>query len=258
MPRFGEFDNPFQEASQINTFTTTTEESKPAYKILPTSFRTPTKQPETPYIKDAKIERIEISGYPGFYADIVISIDGVPDERIIEINHNLTHGLFEANDTVADIREKENRVFNRIISEFLAYRTVIKYIDKNYIQYRYEDKTEEWSQNFDAVITTSGEDLVLFGDNSDKVLQYFYPNGEELYGKFIDEGQLECFKDTSFPSSFEASIKLNTKEIIYEIPFVWMERVCRDEFPKIAIPIKDILREVPQYVPEDSVLWEFK
>ncbi len=234
---------------------------------LPTTFKLPSKEPSVPYIKDATIERIEIPGYSGMYADIVMSIDGVSDERIIKINDELTLSIFSSDDyAVVDIRKKENRILNKSVTYIEGFGSKIIYIDKNYIQYRYSINADTGGAHpamvFDqeSIIKTSGEDFVLFSkENSNKILEHFYPNGEELFEEFRNGNEeLECFADTSFPDSFDSEIKINTKEIIFYLWFPHVSRVCNGEFQKIAIPISDILNEVPQYVPKDSVLWEFR
>ncbi len=224
--------------------------------------------------------------------DIVLHIKGVSDKEIIKLNDVLTAGIFaDKNGQPVDVRKPANRKYISPDLEYIDYiSSSVTYIDKGFIGFytayemystgaahpaRNPGSYEYATINFDGTIASRypyAEVMPMFYkydaktdvNSKDLVLKHFYPNGSELLKPYIisDVGEYvdtpDCFLEGDFPHEFYPELRPNTEEVVYEVSYPYGSiGVCSGEL-RIGIPIADILREVPQYVPENSVLWKFK
>ena len=79
-----------------------------------------------------------------------------------------------------------------------------------------------------------------------------FPPDSTVSDCFVSEDGLAFSTEGFYPT-----LRISTQEIVYLKWFPHINDFCTPEL-QIAIPISDILKEVPQYVPKDSILWEFK
>jgi len=259
-------------------------------KPLPTEFREPSPD-GLPHIVGAEIERITIPECKDCYADIIKKMDGVPDETIIKINNQLTSGIFET-DKVNDIRNPKNRLKGNIesmgtingpwLQEKIVYldskNKILNYwqTDGSYISpkvgaYSYFVLSNDYKKrDSQSILFTQGidSDETVVSD----ILEYFYPNFNELYitedvsnvdtkiygefcGPYEEGSTLAERRFPLFSLNFYPTVNFNTQEVIFTESLGGAGRGCYAV--SLAIPISDILKEVSQYVPKDSVLWKF-
>lgn len=218
-------------------------------------------------IVNAEIETIDFKyDVNTFEAQIFKKIDGVSDDKIIDINNELTNGIFK--NGLSDIRNKKNRELSTDIS-IDGFRSSIMYADKGIIQYylAYEIGVENAAhpaRNPGDIFTIylEGNNNHLFKkDMGSKVLEHFYPNGKKILATKIteaDRGDDSCYKVTDFPNSFEPSFNVITREVVFKVYFPYSQiGPCQGEV-EIGIPLDSVLKEVPQYIADDSLLLKFK
>ena len=237
-------------------------------KDLPTEFRKPTPLPDKPHIVGAEIERIAIPNCVGCYADIIKSIKGVSDDVIIKINESLTSSLFN-NDSekIVDVRIKNLRKIPKdsYLDHYESKVLYVKNTDKLII-YEYSGTTNRIFSGEGFLVISADGTKVDYGslfyadgyeDSNEKILDHFYPNFEELLQKYKTGEEHDCYENVT-KSDFNGIPYPQTKEVVFSNLFGWQNAgPCGGEEIKIAIPIADILKEVPQYVPKNSVLWRF-
>lgn len=237
-----------------------------AGKLLSTDFHYPIYSTST-HIVSAEIENITFQdkGYT-YDAQIFKSIKGVSEQKIIEINNELTNEIFK--DGLSDIRNPKNRVLSKdiYIDSFVSQ---IRYVDKGIIQYfiAYEIDVEGAAHpaRYPGHVNTiyiDGKYKPLFKtDTSIILLKHFYPNGKEILANEIteaDRGDNPCYETEDFPDRFEPSFNAITREVVYEVYFSYSQiGICQGEV-QIAISLEDILKEVPQYIADDSLLLKFR
>jgi hypothetical protein len=240
-------------------------------QALPTSFREKTFSTST-IMESATIERIIIPDCKDCYADIILQMDGLSDEQIIEVNKRLTFEIFKD----SDIRINKNRIINKDISVHNL-KTEIKYIKNKIITfksgfeidgyglhpYRKLDSTEsiiDFHKTNDIYFAN------LFAENysqnkeiEQKILNHFYPNGKDILSNMIEEDTIKvdssCFENYSFPDSFVSSIDTANKDVIFSIDYTYADGgPCSDSL-MIAIPISDILKQLPGLIPVSSIIF---
>ena len=235
-------------------------------KLLPTDFDYPTYSTKT-HIINAEIENITFknSGYT-YNAQIFKRIKGVSEQRIIEMNNELTNGIFK--DGLSDIRNRKNRVLPKDIY-IDGFASNIRYVDKGIIQYfiAYEIDVEgaahpsRYPGHVDIIYIDGKYGPLFKTDTSSKILEHFYPNGKDILANKIteaDRGDNPCYDTEDFPDRFEPSFNAITREVVYEVSFPYSQiGVCHGEV-EIAISLEDILKEVPQYIADDSLLLRFR
>lgn len=238
---------------------------------LPTEFRTPTPD-GAPHIVDAEIERITIPGCKNCSVDIIKSAQGVSDKNIIDINDRITYGLFkdgtEDNMHAVDIRDPKHRKLATNVSVD-NFEDKILYVDKGLVEtyvsmniYHNGDASPySVSGSYDTYYLDNNDEIIFFTDyaTSNDVLDHFYPNGGKLFAEYVKESEgfntYECAYGSDFPNQFLPKLRPNTGEVVFTLQ---LPHDCDPVDLEVAIPIADILREVPQFVPKDSVLWRFK
>ncbi len=252
---------------------------------LPTSFRAPAPD-NPPHIVGAKIDHISIPE-KHVSADIIQSMPGLPEYNIIQINNIMTGMVFD-NTGTKDIRIPKNRTIDPGVKIYNI-KNKILYVDKGIIGTYSEEAVSRdgapvstpanpGKYVFIDTNITENSDLVDIFDtstysNKDKILEHFYPNGKELFEKYIKEKdssdpELACYTGKSFPKDFFPTLRLNTGEVVFSVIFTATNSdhctpgvelfTTNDIGLRIAIPISDILTQVPELVPKGSVLWYFK
>lgn len=249
---------------------------------LPTEFRKPAPD-GPPHIVGAEIERISIPDCGGCYADIIKKMDDVSDDVIIKVNDSMTNSVF-ANSVfdIVDIRDSKNRNLSKDVEYIDNLGNRILYIDNDIIstysnlEAYFKDTAHpardpgsyyliETRNTKDPTYTVFDRTDGVYTDQ--KVLEHFYPNGVELFDQYKKENNISdpeypedvCYGTYhKFPSSFYPTVRPNTLEVVFSVSFPYATIGPCSPGLEIAIPIADILREVPQYVPKDSVLWRFK
>jgi len=233
-------------------------------------------------IVGATIKRVDIPQCENCYADIFKSIDGVSDEAIIKINGLITAPLFlDKNSNYVDVRISENRKnIGYGLEDVKHFQAKILYVKDGVIGYtmNYNIKFTDVSfyntannlRSFlvvdaDGKTVSDNTDLFVGGISSttsmyseEYVLDYFYPKGQKLVEKYsIANSDFEpCYTGNDFPGGFSATLHPETAEVVYENINYYMGD-CQKNL-QIPIKIKDILNELPEYIPKDSILWKFK
>jgi hypothetical protein len=254
-------DRPIQKTSNSRTM------------FLPLSFREPMKD-GAPHIVGAQIEHIDVKDCEYCDIDIFTKIDGVSDADVATINTIITHSVFNG----TDVRIPKNRVISDPeLSSVDSMETKILYVDKGVIEWysQFEGYYKEAAHNTRNmgsytllnVNNFSDRPFLLDADypyeNKDKVLNHFYPNGKELFEPYKAEDQEfpdehNCYETYSFPEDFWPEFRPGTGELIYLIPFPYASTGPCSPGLEIAIPVNDILTQVPELVPKESILWKFK
>lgn len=241
---------------------------------LPTKFKAPTPD-GAPHIVGAKIKAINVKECDGCTIEIFDSMDGVSDEVINEVNGWLTVHIFSDIDETKDVRLTKNQ---KVPSDI----TIDSFKDK-IVYYDSSTKVVGYTSTFaifDArsahpgiesddynylIISNDGKEIwsepVIFFDDAVKVLEHFYPNFQELYEKWYaingDPDDDICKKSDS--GEYEPTLHPLAREVIFRVEWPYVSKTCGYGYDlNVAIPIDDILKEVPQYIPKDSVLWRFK
>lgn len=237
---------------------------------LPTSFRQPLAD-GAPHIVNAQVETIQIPGCSICSADIIQSMEGVSEDAIISINTSVTNGVFGEK----DIRNPKNRILSKDVGSIDFLEAKILYIEKGIVSGRssleayFKDTPHPARDPLSYYIfntnSETSESIVFDADgsfsNKDKVLEHFYPNGEELfidYKKVYDNPAESCYEGAMFPEDFWPSVRPNTQEVVYSVAFPWATIGPCSPGLQIAIPVKDIIEQTPEYIPENSILWKFK
>lgn len=234
-------------------------------------FRSPTAD-KPPYIVGAQIETIKIPDCDICSVDIVKSIPGVSDKRIIEINNRIAGDIFGNK----DIRKVENRIVLKEVG-IDSFNSSIIYVDKGLMQiYSREEiyytgatkpsrDTGSYSLlSIDPSISTFLFDKDYPYTNKEKILPHFYPKGDEFFEKYVgsEENELSensvCLDGNEYPDDFYPTLRAGTQEVVFSYEFPYASTGPCSPGLEIAIPIADILKEVPELVPKDSVLWKFK
>ena len=262
----------------------------------PTDFLLPS-SPTTLHSVGAVIEPIYIPAkqleMPST-ADIVKSMNGVPDATILKINEILTQGLFDkVNGDSVDVRIPANRksIPGEQAGQFKVYAfdQQIVYLDKNIIVYGFDSDIQnkgdiqshrDYADYGYIEISNDGktinpDPMVVNGDDAQKILLHFYPNFNQILSRkitaynsdernFADDG---CYTTADTSADFESVFRPDIGELVFTKH--WANDIqCQvdngeisslpagDEPILVAIPISK-LKEVSQYIPADSILRRF-
>jgi hypothetical protein len=235
------------------------------------SFRLPVVE-ESTHIVNAKIKELQIQDCPPTSCSVTVvdQIEGVPDSLVQKINTMIAEEIIE--ESSSDVRSASGSLhLRKNITHIDHYTFTISYIDRGVIGY-YKSAEMDYEGDMHSVrdLGTYGFFLIkdgtvlrdhevpLFSMQSDaeNILNKMYPNGREILSRMIstDVALEECYKPNDFPTTFKPQVRLSSKEVIFEPSFSHaLTGVCSGVL-QIAVPIEDILREAPEFVPEDSVL----
>jgi hypothetical protein len=236
-------------------------------------FSIPTPDRE-PHIVNAGVKELSIVQCDDCVIDVTIidHIDGVPDTTIKEINSIITEDLIE--ESAIDVRLAHSgdlhmaKEINHGIFDF-----TITYIDHEIVGYHlsmnifYEGATHYSRGSWYGYFVVSGDqvtggwvdDLSLFTNNDDDakdVLTHFFPAGKTTFITVQQEDELasDCLAGYSFPDDFHPSLDVRNSQVRFEIQYPYVVvGPCEGEFV-ITLPVSEILKRTPQYVPNDSIL----
>ncbi len=239
--------------------------------LLPTFFRSPTLSP-VPHIAHATIAHMSIPGCATCSADIVMQIDGVPDETIVQINDAVTYYIFDGK----DIRDPHNRILSPDVASIQSFDNHILYIDHGVIEYTRSFEayikgaahpSRDPGSDYMIEIAEDPENTRPLFDRSkgafvdQKVLEHFYPNGRQLFNQYLHEKEdpdNPCYVPLDFPQNFLPSFRPLTREVVFAVSFPYATIGACSPGLQIAVPLDAIFDEVPEFVHADSVLSRFK
>lgn len=203
--------------------------------------------------------------------DKIRSINGVYDSVIKKINDIINEDVYDTEDTDEDG-----------FTYYESSTVKIQYIDRGVVMYVQDiyssmegsaHPNSELVQNYidlGVIGLPRKKNIVLFStkkntddiDPAVKVLEHFYPDLQQAYDDAVVDrvnDEYGCYFDSIDPySELIPELIPQTGQVGFKLNWPHAAAICVYEPPIFTISVSDILKQVPQYVPKDSILWKFK